>query len=92
MDLRCTGSLESSEVADTMPLAQAPTMPRKPHGQDDDAKPAKNPVPVKMDRELHRKAKMIALSKGMELYEYLDSLHRPTIEKEFKQLFRGEPQ
>lgn len=58
-------------------------MPRQP--KDDQP----GVVPVKMSRELHRKAKMVALSKDMELYEYLDSLLRPTIEREHKQLFRG---
>jgi hypothetical protein len=45
-------------------------------------------VPVKIDRELHRKLKMLALSKGKELYEYLDGVLRPGVERDYKRLIR----
>lgn len=44
-------------------------------------------IPVKMSKSLHRKAKMVALDRDMELYEYLDKILRPAIERDHKRLF-----
>lgn len=43
---------------------------------------------VKMDSELHRKARTVASYRGKELTDYLDELVRPMIEKAYAEMAR----
>lgn len=45
-------------------------------------------VSIKFDRQLARKARQVALDKGVPMAEYLSELGRPTIEKDYAALLR----
>lgn len=45
---------------------------------------------TKLARDVHRKAKIVATHKGVELYEYLDAILRPVVDRDFLRMIRDE--
>jgi hypothetical protein len=51
----------------------------------DGQKVARNDLAVKLDAEIAKKAKHVAINRGITLAEYLSELVRPLVEKDFKE-------
>lgn len=59
-------------------------MPKQPK------KPASDRITVKLDRELMRKANVVAEFKGLDKQDYLEELLRPLIEADYKEFIQSE--
>jgi hypothetical protein len=60
---------------------------REPMGRK--RKPGKVPTATaKVAADLHRKVKMIATHRGVEMFDYLDALLRPAVERDFERMLR----
>lgn len=56
----------------------------------DSAEHPKNPVTTKVDKELIRKAKTVASHREIDLFDYLDSVLTPAVEKDYYAIIREE--
>lgn len=72
-----------------MIAAKGQTMPRKKKVPGATPPKPRDATTVKIDSELHHKARMVALARRIELYEYLDEIIRQTIDHDHKQIIRG---
>lgn len=56
--------------------------------KDPDAQKATGKTTVKLPVDLHRRARMVASDRGIDLSDYLEALLRPAIDKDYKQMVR----
>lgn len=59
---------------------------RRPNGADanQSADSSSEKMTTKIEKGLLKKARIVAITRGIDLFEYLDSVLRPTVEKDHK--------
>lgn len=69
-----------------MPSVLDQNMAKKKAG--DEQPPKKNPTTTKIDAELLRQAKTVAAFRGIDLFEYLDTIIRAQVGADYRQVVR----
>jgi hypothetical protein len=65
-------------------MSRTPTMARKKGGAPE------RKITVKVAEDLHRKMGVLAAHRGIDLYDYHDSILRPVVERDYARMIREE--